>query len=418
MSATITLDLSVLASRLPDNSIARSKLEYPTVDVSFAYLSAINKVRLIGQYDWDSGGVFTIDSFTDKAILNVICDAAVLSIGRSQGDMKNRYAQFIYSGNPAKDHIISKVVNGTNTDLAYEAVNVAGGSQHLALFSISGSTLNGFRIDLTTPKITATDTTFASGYFGPASAWSKGIRTPLDAVLKAPASATPPALTILEVDVAGSGKPEDPFRPNLTQNLVEISQLSGLPNFLYQDARRYEILKNKGFTDDEIKVLLGYIPQHQVDLNAVTWGAFEFSEKSPTNIIVITGDNPYQAGAIDRQKSNAKRSFTPPKSYGDAVALYAQLKNDYPHWLAGKDNFAYQVLGYEGLEVLGVIDFYEGELIDHKTHYDQIKHVPDWELRNVLRMWGERLERAKPNLPVDEYRKHRGKLDKVMRLGW
>jgi hypothetical protein len=166
--------------------------------------------------------------------------------------------------------------------------------------------------------------------------------------------------------------------------------------------------------------LLGYIPQHQVDLEAVTWGAFEFSEKSPTNIIIITGDNPYQQGAIHKQTELAKNKnlkvLSPPRNYGGAVAQFNQLRRDYPHWLAGKDNYAYQVLGWEELDLFQNVDFYYGELVEHRTHYDQLKRVPDWELWRRLEELERRLERLA--VLTEERDKHLEKLKTIKRLGW
>jgi len=403
-------------------SLLKSQLEYPTVDVNLAYLCIIGKAVL--KYAEASGaekGILTVDSFTDKAIVTASFDVGtvlrVMLYGRYVNP-SNTYISTLDSGYSAADHQITSVVNGTYTTLATESVDLTSSYAYTLYFQIVGSSLKSVRSG--TATLSATDTSLASGSWGVGRGglFTHNYPSGIAAMLKNPSSAMKNATTIIEVETIGSGRPDDPFRPSLSQNMAEITSMTGLPESLYMEAKRYEILKSKGFTDDEIMVLLGYIPQHQVDMDAVTWGAFEFSEKSPTNIIMVYGDNPYQAGAIDRQKSVAKRSFTPPRSYDDAVALYNQLKNDYPHWLAGKDNFTYQVLGYEELECLAVVDFYYGELIEHKTHYDQLKRVPDWELRNTLRMWSDRLERAKPDIPHDEYVKHRGKLDKILRLGW
>jgi hypothetical protein len=168
---------------------------------------------------------------------------------------------------------------------------------------------------------------------------------------------------------------------------------------LHAEARRYEILRAKGFTDEEMRPVFGYIPQHQIDLDAVTWGAFEFSEKSPTNIIIVTGDNPYKQGAIERQAEHARRRghrvFAPPKSYDEAVALYRKLKSDFPHWLAGVHNWCYQILGHEFFDWLQNADFYYGELLEHKTHYNQLKQVPEWEIESRLLELKARLEGMK-----------------------
>jgi hypothetical protein len=166
--------------------------------------------------------------------------------------------------------------------------------------------------------------------------------------------------------------------------------------------------------------LLGYIPQHQIDLASVTWGAFEFKEDSPTNIIIITGDNPYQQGAVERQAEQARsknlRVLDPPRNYGEAVAQYNQIKRDYPYWLAGKDNYAYQTLGLEELDLFQNIDFYYGELIEHKTHYQQLKRIPDFEMWRRLEVLEEKL--SKVTVLTKERDKHLAKIREVKRLGW
>jgi len=402
----------------PDLSVTRAKLEYPTVDVSFTYLEAIGKVTSFRCAMYPEHGIeITVDSFTDKALEWFVGQDMAMFILRRSGN--NYYFQRKASGATTADNELLKLVAGTSSRIGYEAVDLNAAYYYWFKASASGSTLKVYRDDLTTPKFTVTDTSVASGNFGIAQRADRygGIYPGLS-FLRLPSSVIPSALVIVETEVVGRGVRDDPLRPKLSQNLVEISQLTGLPDFLYAEAKEYEMLRARGFTDEEIELLLGYIPQYQVDLDSVTWGAFEFSEKNPTNIIVVTGDNPYKPGAIDRQKNSAKRAFSPPSSYGDAVALYNQLKNDNPNWLAGKDSFAYQVLGHEELEPLAVIDFYYGELIEHRMHYNQIKRVPDWEMRNTLRMWSERLERVRPNLPPDEYEKHRRKLGEIFGRGW
>lgn len=413
----------------PDQSITRAKLEYPTVDVNFAYLAAIGKTTGGFHYPTDNFGaaVLTADSFTDKAVHAWIWDRFGGILGRYQ-DRNNFYICFLDSASATADFRLYKLAAGTIIVLSYEAADIGGQYAYLIALSISGSTLKIYRDNpsgladtATTLRTSATDTSLISGSFGPYSHLSGGGHSEASlAWLRAPLSPSLQANAILEVNVAGSGAQEDPFRPNMPQNLIEVSQLTGLPGFLYSEAKKYEVLRNKGFTDEEIKLLLGYIPQHQVDLNAATWGAFEFSEKSATNIIIITKDNPYQAGAIQKQinytKSKNLRVLTPPKDYAEAVTQYQQLSKDFPHWLAGKDNYAYHVLGFEELEALAVADFYYGELIEHKTHYAQLKRVPDWELENTLNMWLDRLNKI--TVLTDKRDKHIKKLEAVLKLGW
>ena len=110
------------------------------------------------------------------------------------------------------------------------------------------------------------------------------------------------------------------------------------------------------------------------------------------------------------------RALAPPKDFSEAVEQYSKLEKDFPHWLAGKDNYAYQALGWEELELFAVVDFYYGELIEHKTHYDQLKRVPDLELGRDLKMWLGKLESV--TVLTEERNKHVDKLRKVLKLGW
>jgi hypothetical protein len=404
----------------PDLSVTRAKLEYPTVNVSFAYLAAIGKVVEVNFRAADLGPM-TVDSFADKAVELLIGTPNYGNLAGRWSNTSNYYFCAYNLGATAADFYLAKVVAGTQTTLATEAVDLSTGN-YLTKLSCSGSTLKAFRVDMTTPKLTATDTSLASGMFGgsraaPGYSFFGGV---LSGALRAPASASQPALLILEVEVGGSGAPEDPFRPSLSKSLAEISTLTGLPDFLYAEAKRYEILRGKGFADEEMQVVFGYVPQHQVDLDAVTWGAFEPSEKSPTNIIVVTEDNPYKQGAIQRQAERAKkkglRVFGSPKNYGEAVALYNKLKSDFPHWLAGKDNFAYMCLGWEELDVLQNVDFYYGELVEHRTHHNQLRQVPEWEIRDRLLELKARLEQMAAL--HEERDKHLRKVEELLKRGW
>jgi hypothetical protein len=409
----------------PDLSITRAKLEYPTANVKLIYLAMIDKAIAYGVDGTAHANYYaTTDSFADLAVelwtLRVYDDSyrKLGAVVRLQNAI-NLY-QLGLTGSALG---LIKRVNDNDTVIAAYTLSTGVDVPRLLKLSVSGSTLKGFQANIATPKITATDSTFASGKFGckmpSSSAYyiSDGAWGFTSATLRSPSSPSPPAQAIVELDVEGSGKPSDPFRPLLSKNLAEITSLTGLPDFLYQEAKKYQLLRNKGFTDEEIQVLLGYIPQHQVDLDSVTWGAFEFHpDKASTAIIITTGNNPYNPGAIDRQKARAKRVFTVSNNYSDAIALYNQLKRDYPHWLAGKDDFAYQILGWEELDLMQNVDFYHGELIEHKTHYQQLNQVPDFEIRNRLNELADKLSRI--SVLTDERDKHLAKIKEINRLGW
>jgi hypothetical protein len=333
------------------------------------------------------------------------------------------YTHEMMTGATTQDHKLIKWTAGTTTALAYEAVDLSD-YHYLYGIDISGSSFKCYRawvtaktISSATAKFTATNTAYASGYIGIGftrgyypipyavptwfSAFSRGVE----------------ALAIAEMEVEGSGRPEDPYRPSFSSQLIEIPSVQNLPSFLYREAKKYQMLRNKGFSDEEIELLLGYAPQRQVDLDSVTWGAFEFHpDKASTVVITITGDNPYKPGAIERQKARAKRAFSIPKSYDDAVALYNQLKRDYPHWLAGVHNWCYQIFGHEFFDWLQNVDFYYGELLEHKAHYNQLKQVDPKEIEGRLLGLKSKLERM--SVLPEERDKHLRKVEELLRKGW
>jgi hypothetical protein len=409
---------------IPDRSITRTKLEYPETNVNLSFISAIDRLLLVTR----RGGVIHYLApvvLADAVIVDLPEYTTAETTGRLQ-DAPNQYFALFDPPQSVRDLRLFRRVAGVETEIASQAVDItesqvfgiscSGSSIRAHRWVASPAVVNPASLPSPTGSATATDTNFASGYFG------VDVRN-MDtggARLLPPATPLPPALTVIEVEVEGSGAPEDPYRPLLNRNLVEITSLQGLPEFLYREAKKYEILKARGFTEEEMRILLGSIPQHQVDLNSITWGAFEFSKDSPTNIIIVTGDNPYREGAVERQAGLARsknlKVLSPPRSYGEAVAQYQQLKRDYQYWVAGKDNYAYQVLGLEELDLFQNIDFYHGELIEHKTHYQQLKQVPEAELWRRLEELERRLERV--TVLTEERDKHISKLKEVKRLGW
>jgi hypothetical protein len=228
------------------------------------------------------------------------------------------------------------------------------------------------------------------------------------------------AQAIVEVEVEGDGTPGNPYRPKLQENLAEIQGLQGLPSHLYAEARKYEMLRKRRLTDQEMEILLGYTPQHQVDLNSVTWGAYEFNPSSPTNIIIVTADNPYQQGAIERHMEQARnknmKALRPPTNYQEAEEQFKQLKAEHRDWIVGKDNYAYHTLGWEELELLQNTDFYHGELLEHRTHYNQLKQVADPVIWRRLEELEGKLEKMK--VLAEERDRHLAKLREIKRLGW
>ena len=367
----------------PDRSITREKLEYPTEDVTFAYLAAINKIRHFPHTGAWSGGheILTYDSFADKAVEVALRDESG-AVGRGDG-VDDEYEAWLNSGATTADFRLMKVVAGAATNLASEAVNIGANSTHLVKISCSGSTIKGFRNDMVTEKISATDTDLVSGYFGYRFHGGAHALSGFDAILQAPSSPLNPAKAIVEAEIIGSGSEDDPFRPNLAQ-------------------------------------LLDKHPRYgDIDKLSVTWGAFDHKPSHATMLITIMGDNPYKQGAILKQIEHAKsknlKVLKPPKDYREAIEQYNQLKKEFQHWVAGKDNWAYQTLGHEIFELFQVADTYHGNIVEGYKP-DAYKKVPDWEMRKTFSMWKERLKRV--STLVEERDKHLKKLEKVEKIGW
>ncbi|MEM2459584.1 MAG: hypothetical protein QXG66_05080 [Candidatus Bathyarchaeia archaeon] len=246
-----------LPSRLPSyvagviTVITRSQLEYPTVDVSFAYLSAINKLMYTRQATGHAHAQI-LDSFADLAIEANISGTDNKTYGRWI-NWANYYYQALDTGQATGDHYLRKYVNGTATFLATESVDLTAGDTFLFKLSILGSTLKGYRDNMTTPRITATDTSFASGKFGVDMFRKDTFDRITNAYwiwLRAPTSPSPKPIAYFEIPVIGSGTEEDPFRAQMPGEIVVDWSLNPLAK------KKYDILKAKGFTDDEIAVLV------------------------------------------------------------------------------------------------------------------------------------------------------------------
>jgi hypothetical protein len=412
----------------PDGSVTIAKLATPSPPATFAYMSI--KGSLDSGWYWDDTHsiVFYATVLADSAIYGLQADGyGPRQDARWRGSAKTLnkswYEAWIDSVSTTADFLLRKSVAGTITKLATEAVDLGAGTTYPVLFSVSGSSLKGVRYksDGTTTTLTATDTSLASGYTGYVHKTTGAAMLDYTINIQPPSTPAPPAQAIIELEIEGSGKLEDPHRPMLSKNLVEITSLTGLPDFLYQESKKYQILVSKGFTEDEMRLIFGYVPQHQVDLDSVSWGAFEFHpDRAPTVIITITGDNPYRPGAIERQKARAKRWWRPPRDYSETVELYRQLRRDYPHWLASKHNWCYQVFGYELFDWLQNVDFYYGELVEHRTHYQQLKQVPEGEIWRRLDALESALRGAAglAGALAAERDRHLAKIREIRKRGW
>ncbi|MEM1523070.1 MAG: hypothetical protein QXU69_08585 [Thermofilaceae archaeon] len=268
----------------PDGSVTRAKLEYPTVDVSLGYLAIIGKARdeavMTGNV-----GLLTIDVFTDKAIEAYIASKDCGGVVARQSDRYNTYFAWLNMPAAAADFKVSKFVNGAETVLGYEAVNLTT-DVYLLKLSCIGSTLKGYRNDMTTPKVTVTDTSFSSGRFGSiagAGGWTY-FGAPCGAYLRAPSSPSQRPIYYLEIPVVGSGTPDDPFRPQMPELVEWEWSLNPLAK------KKYDILKARGFTEEEIELFAPEVLSCRVNRLALTHSSLIKTDRTtgrPTEYVAI-----------------------------------------------------------------------------------------------------------------------------------
>jgi len=376
-------------------------LPYKTENVNFTYLAIIDKIlapKTTRTYYYASTEILARDMFTDKAIFT--SSACGTDLYARYLDSYNQYIFYASVGTrETYMDIVKKVDNDTyllatvtwTTESYCEQIHIRG--------SVSGSALkmDNFEVEIADPldlpsptrTITATDTTFSSGYFSASFGRHYVPYAPPELTyLLPPSSPSKPALAVVEVEVEGSGRRDDPFRPAY---LTEVSEE-------YSVGSRME------------KTLL----------SLVSWGAFEFSRESPTNIITVFAENPRRPGAlqelIEYTRSKGLRVLKPPRDYIEAVEQYRTLKRDFQHWLAGVHNYCYQTMGLECFDWMQNVDFYYGELLEHRKHYKQLKQVPDWEIRRRLATLEEKLKLT--TMLTDERDKHLRKIREITARGW
>lgn len=389
-------DLAALT--LVTRPVKRSDLEYPTENVTFGYLAVIDKL-LYTAYRWDSGGVVVADVFIDKAVEGVVNPIYWPFMLARHQDADNTYYNWLSRYMRTSDHQLYKAVNYVETQLAVESVDIED-TGHIFAISCSGSVVKSLRYRLDRPArsitevtpsgvITATDTTFVSGYFGfrIIESWNdQGYVDTASARLLPPLTRVPLASHVIEYNITGTGTRDDPIRPDMPQELVEVSQSQVTPN-------EWQAIKNNPKGPNGLP---------QVDRLAVTWGAIDYKGE-PTMVVTVYGGSPsyLRPDRIQKHMEHARRknllaeTIKPDPQY--VRDLHRRLRKDRKDMMITENELMYQLLGYEELEVEAVADFYERELVN----LNRIKNVPAWELERTLERWERLAEKHKrPNALV------------------
>jgi len=208
--------------------LLRTQLEYPTVDVFFAYLASINKTTIVKT--GYGGGIITIDSFADRAIEGLNLGYRITLYGRHI-DANNFYGGFRYVPAPTEDLYIAKMVAGTWTVLGVDAIDI-GYEPRLLKFSCSGTTLSLYMDD--SLRVSVTDPDITEGRFGGLTYCfeqsPEGYGESLTFRLLSPSSSiTRRVLAYFEVPLKGTGKENDPFKPALPELIKDNRNILAIP---------------------------------------------------------------------------------------------------------------------------------------------------------------------------------------------
>jgi hypothetical protein len=281
-------------------------------------------------------------------------------------DINNGYFLNINSGATTADFELHKMVAGTDTILGTEAVNLSGSYIYTQKIRCSGTTIQAFRTDMTTAKISVTDTSFSSGYWGIYHydiyyGYPPGAHKYLTAK-KASATIPPPQpLGFFEVPIIGEGTAENPFKPALPVETFEFET----PN-----KKLFNSLKAKGFTEEEIFKLYGLMPDFIGNRLAMSYSALIPTDKA-------TG-KPVHGTALVRVFPQPDRSLNlhPISKCLDALRAMkgvSELKPEDAKRFAKslddrlrEDELEFMVNPTEENELHSLADFYEREVVDEK----------------------------------------------------
>jgi len=355
----------------PDRSVTRIKLEYPTEDVSFVYLAAINKINfdiVTGVTFISASLIVTMDAFSDKAVKWQGVDVTAVHVRFT--DPSNTYFQFLDSAEATADHLFRVTSAGVTTTLGSEAIDIPSNSRQLLKCSASGSSFLCYRNDMITAVISVTDTTFASGAFGIRPTTLGGSRgaAEITSILLAPSSPTPQPSAIIEYPITGAGTLEDPFRPDIPEELVEVSEAEVTPE-------EWQALQAnpKGPTGLPL-----------VNKMAVSWGSIDYKGE-PTMICALYGSSPSYIYSdvikrhVDDARAKGRYIQEAPFTVDKCTAIHGELKGKRPEMLITVNELIYHLTGREEFYPDAMADFYIREVIDMKR-IDPDK-IPDYDRR-------------------------------------
>jgi len=355
-------------------SIALSQLKPKLpkfIENSFVYLALTGKV-VYGfttnvPYGASSGGfLLTRDILVDRSVIALLGGSYPYSCVGRYADSNNLY---MFSADPF-DQILCKRSNGNWVKFSKQR-NYMDVYTELSLpfaLSISGSTIKGLwwipkedgtidPLDVNWLRnniymsIVVTDTDIVSGRFGFDTGDDYAIINSLSVYLLEPLSSHKPAIAVIETGVVKDD--DNVVRADLLHDYVVPKEHEKL----------YNKLKSMGFDDSEIE---RFYRIRKVDRLAFNYGSIDYKGGSTMFLAVYGGDKDVVDKQIDYvRKKNMFVDFIK-QDIGYIKDLYRRIRLENKDMMITENELAYQLLGYEELEVDAVADFYQREVVDLK----------------------------------------------------
>jgi hypothetical protein len=298
------------------------------------------------------GNLSTSKSYGDKGAYTEYGNCAGVTTGGSYLRVRDRepywiegVASFYWTeiavAQSTSDHGLWKTVNGANTTLGREAVDLTADGITLIFLSAYGTTIKSGRlstyvewngnVSYTGTPISVTDTSISAGaitwgawwdrygsFTTGVSYWPSGWTNMLGGAVRDEAAGSPPfappePLAYFEVPVEEFHLPEvnDDSTVNLTTDFYGVKlpeEIAVLEKPVPEHIRRKrEILERKGWSEEEIRAFLPEaFPVERINRLAVTWSALIPSDKSGkpihgTAIVRVFGGSPEYVHPIDKR---------------------------------------------------------------------------------------------------------------------
>lgn len=323
---------------MSSNCIQRAWMEAPSFNVSMIYLIGMEQTAP------KEAGIATSISYTDVALRHMgnvnqdVSTGVIMGSIRSQSNPTTSgqgYFQTLQNVSGGGLYLYKSLSSSSITQIGTDSLTPVANLHYYMIVSASGSTIKSFEWPAnsgntptvgkpSTPQISVTDTSLASGYV---STWwydrtyfgSTGVNRYTFGMwgwyyILSAQTALNKSLAIIESDLTGTGPETDPFRPTFP--------------------------------------------------TGHTWGALDFRNDSrgqPISnsfLLSVTKASNTISSDLENARIRGKRTYIAPYDYDQIIA---HAKQDHRDWLITKNELRFVLEGDEVLEPDALADFYERE---------------------------------------------------------